>query len=410
MTASKNGNGKRALKHYRPQKMNANKHTPFGLSKLRESIGADGIIGAITVARDGESFDGSARLETLAEAMPSVKIVEVETDGNTLIVNKRKDIPNANSPRAKRLGVAANVIAKLDYNPDGEILAALAAEDKMIADYVKAERDSLRAVQEYAAGNGADADPQIDRAEELRVKWGVERGQLWRIGEHRLLCGDSTVREDVARVMGGERAGAVVTDPPYNVGKDFDNDSMSAKQFHDFCLGFIENCPCAGVFISFGSPNTFPALLDAGRECGWRFGRMLWLFKPGTAFGVVPWHGWARRSECILVFEKNPDWPDWVDYAADMYEHKKGQGATEETLQDKDCALHPTLKPLWVVRDLVSHTTGTIYEPFSGSGTTLVACQNLNRRGRGIEISPAYIAVTLQRMQDAFPDIEIKRL
>jgi len=154
MTASKNGNGKRALKHYRPQKMNANKHTPFGLSKLRESIGADGIIGAITVARDGESFDGSARLETLAEAMPSVKIVEVETDGNTLIVNKRKDIPNANSPRAKRLGVAANVIAKLDYNPDGEILAALAAEDKMIADYVKAERDSLRAVQTYAAAPG----------------------------------------------------------------------------------------------------------------------------------------------------------------------------------------------------------------------------------------------------------------
>src|SRR3990167_3776947 len=200
-----------SLKSYRPQRVNANKHTPAGMGALRTSIQGDGIIGAITVARDGETFDGSARLETLAESMPDVKIIEIETDGATLIVNKRKDIPNANSPRARRLGVAANIIAKMDYNPDGEILAALAAEDEMIADLVKAERDSLRAVQEYAAENGADAEPQIDRAAELLKKWKVRTGDLWQIGAHRLLCGDSTKREDVERVMGGEKAGACVT-------------------------------------------------------------------------------------------------------------------------------------------------------------------------------------------------------
>jgi len=62
-----------------------------------------------------------------------------------------------------------------------------------------------------------DVEPQIDKAEELREKWGVESGQLWKLGEHRLICGDCTDKAVVERVMGGEKADLVITDPPYNV-------------------------------------------------------------------------------------------------------------------------------------------------------------------------------------------------
>jgi DNA modification methylase len=79
----------------------------------------------------------------------------------------------------------------------------------------------------------------------------------------------------------------------------------------------------------------------------------------------------------------------------------------------KDVANHPGPKPLKMWNDLIenySAPNSIIFESFSGSGTTLVACQNLSRRGRAIEISPAYCAVTLERMATAFPGIEIKRL
>lgn len=183
MSTKAKSNGHKTLKAYRPQRVNANKHTPTGLRELRNGIGKYGIADGITVAADGESLSGSARLETLAEMMPDVKIVEVKTDGNTLIVNKRTDIPNAKSKRAQGLSAAVNIIQRLDYNPDGEVLAMLAAEDEQIAALIKAERDSLRAVQDYANASGmADAEPQTDRAEELNKKWKVRTGDLFGLG------------------------------------------------------------------------------------------------------------------------------------------------------------------------------------------------------------------------------------
>jgi DNA modification methylase len=72
--------------------------------------------------------------------------------------------------------------------------------------------------------------------------------------------------------------------------------------------------------------------------------------------------------------------------------------------------IHTTVKPTVIIQDLISRIGGDVYEPFSGSGTTLVACQNLSRRCRAIEISPAYVAVALERMATAFPDLKIERV
>jgi hypothetical protein len=117
----------KSLADIRPQKLNANRHTARGMGALEESIKKDGWVGAITIAADGETFDGSARTEVGVAARFQDAIV-VDSDGSKPVVVRRVDIPTANDPRAKRLGLSANRVAELnlDFNPT--VIAQLSTE------------------------------------------------------------------------------------------------------------------------------------------------------------------------------------------------------------------------------------------------------------------------------------------
>lgn len=114
---------KSKLTDFKPQRKNSNKHTPRGLAALEQSIQADGWIGAITVAADGETFDGSARIEVGA-ATGFEDAVVVESDGSKPVIVKRTDIPTADDPRARRLGHAANRVAQLNLDFDPSVILA----------------------------------------------------------------------------------------------------------------------------------------------------------------------------------------------------------------------------------------------------------------------------------------------
>jgi hypothetical protein len=242
-----------------------------------------------------------------------------------------------------------------------------------------------------------DTEPQIDRAEELRVQWGVETGQIWQLGEHRLLCGDSTKPEDVARVMGGEKATFVLTDPPYGQnqkGVPGDEPENHAR----LMASVIAELPISdGVVVAFQSPRTFHAWTDAARSSGFYFERMLWMYKAAQC--TFPWRGWILTSESIPVCSiGNAQWQDVHPFSHDCYYLSEVSGELAE-----DSGWHGSVKPMSVVTDLMSRISepGAVgFEPFSGSGTTLIACENLNRRCRAIEISPGYVAVALQRWAD----------
>lgn len=113
----------------KPQRANANRHTPRGMKTLEDSIQRDGWIGAITVAADHETFDGSARLEVGAATGFEDAIV-VRSDGSRPLIHVREDIPTADDPRAKRLGIAANRVAQLNLAWDGQEIAALLEQDE----------------------------------------------------------------------------------------------------------------------------------------------------------------------------------------------------------------------------------------------------------------------------------------
>lgn len=117
---------KQKISDFRPQSKNANRHTERGLGMLDRSMSQEGWIGAITVAADGETFDGSARLETAYTRFgEDVEPIIVESDGTKPIIVKRTDIPTAEDPRAKRLAIAANRVAQVDLEWDVETLSAL---------------------------------------------------------------------------------------------------------------------------------------------------------------------------------------------------------------------------------------------------------------------------------------------
>ena len=202
------------LSDFKPQTKNANKHSQRGRGLLDMSMRRDGYTAPMIAAKDGELFIGSHRLEVSADVFtPEVEPIIVHSDGTRPVVVVRDDIETANDPKAKRLGLADNRIAELSLEWDVPTLMSFELDDLDIVGFNEQERIDF-GIQEKPS---ADAEPQTDRAAELLEKWGVKTGDLWAIGEHRLICGDCTDPAVVERVMGGEKAGACVTDIPYEV-------------------------------------------------------------------------------------------------------------------------------------------------------------------------------------------------
>jgi len=284
-----------------------------------------------------------------------------------------------------------------------------------------------------------DPGAQIDRAEELREKWGVNTGDLWRLGEHRLICGDCTDAGVVARVMGGERARLVFTSPPYadqreyTIGQ-FDWLSLANGMFDALPLGD----PCdvvvnLGLSYKNGKVNQYwqPWLEHCEANGLLLYGWYVWdkgRGFPGEWNGrLAPAHEWLFHFSIGRITANK-----WIDKAESSFERLKYKKTTQQRGTDgvwrppssieamhqptkipdsvirvwpdtKGVDNHPAVFPVELpefVAQTWSDPGAIVYEPFSGSGTTLIACERLNRRCRAVEISPAYCAVAIQRWVD----------
>jgi len=274
----------------------------------------------------------------------------------------------------------------------------------------------------YASEEDSDAEPKIDRAGELRQQWGVEPGQLWRLPsrtpgqEHRLICGDCIDAAVVERVMGEERADLVVTDPPYGVSYADKNRFLNAISRANHIEEPIFN-------DHMGKDETQALWRDA-------FERMSAVMQPGAVvYCFMPQGGDQMMMMMMmmmgagieprheLIWLKNNHVLGRVDYAYKhepiLYAWKAGghkfygdfQTSVLEFPKPQVSDMHPTTKPLALVERLVGNSSragGVIYDMFLGSGTTIIAAENLSRQCRAVELSPGYVAVALQRYVDAF--------
>ena len=257
----------------------------------------------------------------------------------------------------------------------------------------------------------ADAEPQIDRAEELNKTWGVKLGDLWQIGEHRLLCGDSTKKEDVERVMGGELGHMIFTDPPYGVG--YNGGAKKRKELAGDEIGteiYARSLPLIANHVDKQAPlylwyadGHAAAAAAAAAAAGYCITAQIIWAKNNAQF-VTSAHYKGKHEPCY-------------------YAHKKGQSArwhgpnNEVTLWEYNRAnsndFHPTQKPVELSLRAIKNSSESgqiVVDAFGGSGATMVSCENLGRACRMLELDPLYCAVILQRMTDAFPGIEIRRI
>ena len=327
---------------------------------------------------------------------------------------------------AERDGVKRLPVVYVDLTEDEEKkvlasldpLGAMAGVDtekleKLLAD-VQADQPALRdLLADLAARSGLtelasesdDPGAQIERADELQAKWKVKPGQVWEIGRHRLLCGDSANADTIAGFVAEWQADSLVTDPPYGVSygektehlsrhrsgrarADIQNDSK--RDYRSFYGSFLANAPLASrntVYV-FMSGQELHTLRLAIEDAGFTWGDYLIWVKDSLVLGRKDYN--AKHE--LLVY-------GWRG------RHKFYGGTTSTTVLEYDrpkrSVEHPTMKPVELVGRILqdgSPIRGKIYDPFVGSGTTLVASEQTGRSCWGVEIEPKYCAVTLERM------------
>lgn len=262
--------------------------------------------------------------------------------------------------------------------------------------------------QEVEAQEDDYESPDIDT-----VQTDIVPGDLFDIGEHRLLCGDSTDSDAVAKLMNGEKADMVFTDPPYNINysnikhpkikqREIENDNMSHLEFSDFCKSFISNIVLfnKGCVYMAGPPGPDGRIMfmaaDAAMHCS----------------TVVIWNKdqfTLGRGKYQNKYE--PIWFGWVDNGTTFYGDRT-QTNVWDIPRPKKSEEHPTMKPVELVAKAIEHASrrdDLVLDLFLGSGTTIVAAEQLGRKCYGMELDPKYCAVIIDRMIKAFPGIEIKK-
>ena len=495
-----------------PHPANYNQHPARQVERLRVSLRKFGQPRSIVV-----------------QAQASGRFVIVAGHGVTLAARAERwtglrcDVIPADWPAERVLAyLAADNELGRGAEPDNAALASILEEAKRFdpelltaIGYDEAEFEAL--LREVGGGDepAEDPGPQTDRAEELREKWQVEAGQMWQLGEHRLICGDCTDPAVVARLMGGERAVLCHADPPYGMGKEAEgiaNDNLYRENLDAFqmqwwkaCRPSIEDNGSAYIWgnaealwrlwyvgglkdserltfrsqviwdkppsaSSYGSPigsekmRSYPhgyevcfffmlgeqgfnnnadnywdgwegirsTLAADCEKMGWTaedvkritgvgmyghwFTKSQWTFIPEEHYkklqAAAREHDAFKREHDELKREHDELKREHDELKRDFYETRAYFDNTHDNMTDvwsfdrvtgDDRHGHATPKPVAMMARAIKSSSpdgAIVYAPFNGTGPELIACEQLGRRCRAVEISPGYVAVALQRWAD----------
>ncbi len=384
-----------------PYARNPRKIPQAAVDKVAASIKAFGWRQPIVVDKAGDVVVGHTRL--LAAQKLGLSEVPVHIAG---------DLTDAEA-RAYRL---ADNRANEEASWDAELLRIeLGDLCDVSAELTAFDPSELERFGGEIASNLADPEPQIDKAAELQAKWGTEPGQAWQIGPHRLVCGDCRDPATVGRLWpaNSPRIRLVWSDPPYGVDYaaknaylnrtdrgnriqvPIENDKLTAgetglmfKKALELAKGFAE--PGAACYATVPGGPMVVYFISAMNEAGFKFRYSLVWVKQQFVLSMGDYH---FRHEPILY--------GWLENGAHFFTDDRTQDSVFEVNKPHASEFHPTTKPVELIARMISNSSlkgELVYDPFCGSGSTLLAAHQLDRIGYGVEIDAGYAAVTLERL------------
>ena len=380
-----------------PYVNNARTHSPEQVTKLRSSLREFGFVNPVIIDSEYNVIAGHGRLmaakEEGIEEVPCV-LVDYLTEA-----------------QKKAYILADNRFAQ-DAGWDEELLRIeIEALEGMDFDVSLTGFDENEIADLFGDEEGAGAeDDDFDLSDALEKAAFVERGDIWQVGRHRLMCGDATSEDDVAALMDGKKANLIVTDPPYNVafessdGLSIKNDKMAGDKFYEFLLAAFNNMAAhlekggsAYVFHADTEGLNFrKAFIDAGFHLS---GCCIWV-KNSLVLGRSDYQ-WQHEPVLYGFLQNGKHY--W----------NKNAGRSQTTIwnfdKPKKNKNHPTSKPL----DLLAYPIGNssqenaiVIDTFGGSGSTLMTCEQTNRICHTMELDEKYASVILRRYVEDTDDAD----
>ena len=376
-----------------PYARNARTHSDEQVAQIAASIAEFGFTNPILTGADGVIVAGHGRLAAAQKlAMEMVPVVVLEhlspTQRRALVIADNRIAENAGWDETMlRVEMEALQLDDFDMSLTGFDADALA--------------------ELMAGGSGDDSgntdDDTVPEVQETPIS---RTGDVWLLGPHRLLCGDSTLAESYAQLLQGEEVDMVFTDPPYNVNyANTAKDKMRGKNrailndnlgdgFYDFLLAALTPtvANCKGAIYVAMSSSELDVLQSAFREAGGKWSTFVIWAKNTFTMGRSDYQ---RQYEPILY-----GWPEGGKH------HWCGDRDQSDVWQIKKPHkndLHPTMKPVELVERAIRNSSrpgNSVMDPFGGSGTTLIAAEKTGRIARLIELDPKYVDVIVRRWQD----------
>lgn len=392
-----NGAASQPLASLLPDPRNARRHTDRNLATITDALREVGAARSVVVDEHGIILAGNATV-TAATAAGIDRVRIVDSDGSELIAVRRTGLTDE---QKRRLALFDNRAAEL-AEWDAPVLAGLAEDTNLAGLWEDAELTDLLAATDAApvellADPDTVPDPPADPVTNL--------GDRWLLGNHVLLCGDATNPTDVYRLMGDHLADLVITDPPYGVsytGRTPDeltiaNDDLDDAAFLPFLTDAFTAMasatrPGGAVYVCHADSRGL-LVRQAFLAAGWRLAQCLIWVKHSLVLGRQDYH-W--RHEPILY--------GWKPGAGHYFADNRTQTTVWEVDRPARSAEHPTMKPVALIAMAVGNSSRpgeVVLDPFGGAGSTLLACEQLGRTARRLELDPRYCDVIVRRWESA---------
>ena len=375
---------------------NARRRTDRSSELIKESLQRYGAARSIVIDEDNRILAGNGTIEgAKAAGIKNVRIIE--TEGDEIIAVRRSGL---SEDQKVGLALADNRTADLS-EWDQEMLHRLSEEHDIEPWFNPEDLDELLNITELDP-EGGNTDP--DEVPDTPTDPITKPGDLWILGNHRLLCGDSTNAQHMERLMDGKQADLWLTDPPYNVayeGKTKDaltiqNDSMNDGDFRQFLRDVYATAatalrPGAAFYIWHADLEGYN-FRGAAHDIGWQIRQCLIWVKSTLVMGRQDYH-W-KHEPCLY---------GWMEGASHFWNSDRKQTTVLEFDKPSRNGEHPTMKPVELFQYQLNNSTkqgDIVLDSFGGSGTTMIAAERIQRKARLMELDPAYCDVIVKRWED----------